>query len=262
MAAKRRRFGRVRKLPSGKYQASFVGPYGNRQNAPDTFLTKTDASRWLFKVEADLSRGTWLDDDLGRQPLAITLASGSETTARSGHATGKPAREPPAPYDASKTSPYVPSLRKSSANGMRVHARQRWSHFHTAVLPFLACRSSHRRSRWCIPANPANIPGAGTDRAKERPVASPAQVVALIEAITPRYRAAVLLGAWCGLRRGEIIALRPKTSTWTPLPSLSAPTASNSSKHARPSTPAQDRRWQAHHHHPASRAAHPRRPHA
>ena len=61
-----------------------------------------------------------------------------------------------------------------------------------------------------IPANPANIPGAGTDRAKERPVASVAQVAALIEAITPRYRAAVLLGAWCGLRRGEIIALRPE----------------------------------------------------
>jgi integrase len=58
--------------------------------------------------------------------------------------------------------------------------------------------------------NPANIPGAGTDRAKERPVASVTQVVALIEAITPRYRAAVLLGAWCGLRRGEIIALKPE----------------------------------------------------
>ena len=63
---------RIRKLPSGKYQASFVGPNGRRQNAPDTFLTKTDASRWLAKVEADLSRGTWLDDELGRQPLVIT----------------------------------------------------------------------------------------------------------------------------------------------------------------------------------------------
>ena len=69
MAAKRRGFGRVRKLPSGKYQASFVSPNGKRQNAPDTFLTKTDAGRWLAKVEADLSRGSWLDDELGRQPF-------------------------------------------------------------------------------------------------------------------------------------------------------------------------------------------------
>ena len=56
--------------------------------------------------------------------------------------------------------------------------------------------------------NPCQIPGAGSDRAKERPVASPAEVVALVEAITPRYRAAVLLAAWCGLRRGEVLGLR------------------------------------------------------
>jgi integrase len=33
-------------------------------------------------------------------------------------------------------------------------------------------------------------------------------VVALVDAITPWYRAAVLLAAWCGLRRGEVVALR------------------------------------------------------
>jgi integrase len=59
-----------------------------------------------------------------------------------------------------------------------------------------------------IVKNPCQIAGAGADRAKERPVASPAEVVALVEAITPRYRAAVLLAAWCGLRRGEVLGLR------------------------------------------------------
>jgi integrase len=58
-----------------------------------------------------------------------------------------------------------------------------------------------------IVQNPCQIPGAGSDRAKERPVASPAEVVALVEAIIPRYRAAVLLAAWCGLRRGEVLGL-------------------------------------------------------
>jgi integrase len=59
-----------------------------------------------------------------------------------------------------------------------------------------------------ISRNPCQIPGAGADKAAERPVATPAQVAALVEAITRRYRAAVLLGAWCGLRRGEICGLR------------------------------------------------------
>lgn len=59
-----------------------------------------------------------------------------------------------------------------------------------------------------IVKNPCQITGAGSGRAKERPVASPDEVVALMEAITPRYRAAVLLAAWCGLRRGEVLGLR------------------------------------------------------
>lgn len=41
-------------------------------------------------------------------------------------------------------------------------------------------------------------------------MASPAEVAALITAITPRYRAAVLLAAWCGLRCGEVLALYPE----------------------------------------------------
>jgi integrase len=44
-------------------------------------------------------------------------------------------------------------------------------------------------------------------RAAERPVASPAEIVALVEAINPRYRTAVLIAAWCGIRRGEIAGL-------------------------------------------------------
>src|SRR5882724_7618637 len=67
MAEKRRRFGTIRKLPSGRFQASFIGPDGNRQPAPNTFGTKTDAGRWLTKVEADLLRGSWVDEQLGLQ---------------------------------------------------------------------------------------------------------------------------------------------------------------------------------------------------
>jgi integrase len=59
-----------------------------------------------------------------------------------------------------------------------------------------------------IATNPCQIVGGSSDRAKERPVATPAEVAALVEATTQRYRAAVLLAAWCGLRRGEVLGLR------------------------------------------------------
>jgi hypothetical protein len=51
------------------------------------------------------------------------------------------------------------------------------------------------------------IVGAGTDRARERPAATPAEVVALVVAITPRYRAGVPPATWCGLLWGEVIGL-------------------------------------------------------
>jgi hypothetical protein len=69
MAAKRRRFGNVRRLPSGRFQASYVGPDGQRRTAPDTFRTKTDADRWLASIETNLHRSGWVDDALGRQPF-------------------------------------------------------------------------------------------------------------------------------------------------------------------------------------------------
>jgi len=51
-----------------------------------------------------------------------------------------------------------------------------------------------------IARNPCQIPGAGTVKSAERPIATPAEVVALVDAITPRYRTAVLSAAWCGAR--------------------------------------------------------------
>lgn len=60
----RRRFGKVRQLASGRFQASFLGP-GGRVTAPTTFRTKTDADRWLVDAEAKMNRGTWSDQKRG-----------------------------------------------------------------------------------------------------------------------------------------------------------------------------------------------------
>jgi integrase len=212
MAARRRRFGQVRKLPSGKYQASFVGPTGTRQNAPQTFRTKTDAGRWLAQVEADLSRGTWLDDNLGRQAFGQYAKAWVRDNPKIG-----------------------PRYRETCTRNLRLHMTALVDIPLRAITPAVvrewygtalrgaggrtSIQQSYRFLRavmntavrdGAITKNPCNIPGAGTDRAKERPVASPAQVVSLIEAITPRYRAAVLLAAWCGMRRGEVIGLLPQ----------------------------------------------------
>jgi hypothetical protein len=68
---RRRRFGRVRQLPSGRWQARYPGPDCRLRAAPHTFERETDAEQWLAEVETDLRRGDWTDPDAGRIPLGL-----------------------------------------------------------------------------------------------------------------------------------------------------------------------------------------------
>ncbi|MFF5402358.1 tyrosine-type recombinase/integrase [Streptomyces misionensis] len=59
-----------------------------------------------------------------------------------------------------------------------------------------------------IRRNPCQIKNGGTVSTPERPTASVVDVFAIADASQPRYRALVLLGAFCALRWGELVALR------------------------------------------------------
>ncbi len=58
--------------------------------------------------------------------------------------------------------------------------------------------------------NPCVVQGASTERPAERPVATIGQVFEIADAIAPELSAAVLLATFCGLRLGEIRALRQR----------------------------------------------------
>jgi len=62
----KRRFGRVRELPSSRWQARYKGPDGIDRPAPRTFDSKTSAERWLTLTEAEIISGDWIDPDAGR----------------------------------------------------------------------------------------------------------------------------------------------------------------------------------------------------
>jgi integrase len=59
-----------------------------------------------------------------------------------------------------------------------------------------------------IVRKPCVVERGGVEHSPERPVLTVAQVGALADAIAPRFRALVTVSAWCGLRRGECLALR------------------------------------------------------
>ncbi|MGH9287962.1 MAG: hypothetical protein ACRD0V_06675, partial [Acidimicrobiales bacterium] len=65
---RRRTFGYVRKLPSGRWQATYLDDRTRqRVAAPSTFATKTDANLWLASVETDRARGEHLRPGLARR---------------------------------------------------------------------------------------------------------------------------------------------------------------------------------------------------
>src|SRR5262245_52347435 len=66
VTASKRRFGRVRQLPSGRWQARYRGPDGVDRPAPRTFETKVHAESWLTLIEAEIIRNEWIDPDAGQ----------------------------------------------------------------------------------------------------------------------------------------------------------------------------------------------------
>lgn len=67
---KRRRFGAIRQLSSGRFQARYRGPDGLMRAAPQVFLTERDADRWLTMTEAEILRGEWIDPWKSATPLS------------------------------------------------------------------------------------------------------------------------------------------------------------------------------------------------
>ena len=56
---RRRAWGAVEQLPSGRFRARMVAPDGVYVSAPTTFTSRTDAAVWLDLQHADMVRGVW-----------------------------------------------------------------------------------------------------------------------------------------------------------------------------------------------------------
>src|SRR4051812_35773320 len=55
-----RGFGAIKKLTSGRYHASYVGPDAARHNGPTTFTAKVDAEHWLAQEQRLIGTGDWI----------------------------------------------------------------------------------------------------------------------------------------------------------------------------------------------------------
>ncbi|SDD49323.1 tyrosine-type recombinase/integrase [Glycomyces harbinensis] len=209
-AKKRRSFGKIFKLRSGRFQASYINPQGQREYAPDTFVKRRDAEVWLSRVEADISRGVWI----GQEGANIVFADyAKEYLQRS--SIGDRWREM-CTINLKLHMTDLTSLTLAEISSLRVrqwHVKVSASKDHGKTVVAQSYRLLRAVMNQAvrdelIVKNPCNIPGAGSDKAPERQIATPQQVDKLLETILPRYRAPLLIAAWCSLRRGEIVNLR------------------------------------------------------
>jgi integrase len=209
----KRRFGRVRKLPSGRYQARYPGPDGTDRPAPQTFATKTDADVWLTLKEAEIRKGDWIDPDAG----AVLVADFSATWIKE-----RPGLRPKTVrlYGYLLRAHIAPHFAAVTIAGVTLARVRRWRKtlLDSGVSAVTAAKA-YRLLRailntavddGLIRSNPCRVKGADKETSPERPVLTVAHVYALADAIGLRYRALILLATFASLRWAELAALRPE----------------------------------------------------
>jgi integrase len=208
----KRRFGRVRRLPSGRYQARYPGPDGIDRAAPQTFASKTEADVWLTMKEAEIRRGDWIDPDAsavlladfgatwieerpGLRPETITLYRYQLRAHIAPHFAGVTV--------AGVTLAWVRSWRKALLDsGVSAVTAAKAYRLLRAILNTAV-------DDGLIRSNPCRVKGADKETSPERPVLTVAQVFDLADNIGPRYGSLVLLATFASLRWAELAALSP-----------------------------------------------------
>jgi len=243
-----RGFGRVRKLPSGRHQAFYSDPNAAtrisrtgkvtpvRHAAPTTFTAKIDAERWLAAEQLLIERGEWTPPSL-RAMLRAQKAAGIPTFER--YATewitarkvkGKPLAARTRDHYAALLENYLasfgplpidaisPELVTAWYDGFKPKTKKHQGHktdgattkahaysLGRAVMNTAISASGPLAGK----ANPFAIRGGGQSPGNKREeLATAAEVDVMLATIKPEWRAAILLGVWCGLRYGELAELR------------------------------------------------------
>ncbi len=208
----RRRFGSVRRLPSGRWQARYWDAADNRIGAPTTFATKSDAQRWLSATETDMSRGEWYDPRLGDVPFREWADRWMATKApKLGTATQDLYR-----YLLRKH--VVPRFGSIAVGRITSSDVQAWlAGLHRSELSPNTVAKAYRCLKGAmdgavdaglVARSPCTLKGAGTERHAEMQIATPEQVAELAAAVGPRWEALVFAAAYTGLRWGELAGLR------------------------------------------------------
>lgn len=221
-----RGFGYLRRLPSKRWQASYIGPDLNRHNAPETFTTKTDAEAWL-SAERRLSEQpeTWLSPAERRtiatakaETRPLTFGEYAETFLAERHVKGRPLTAVTRDnYRTSLRLYILPTFGDMPLTAITREAVKRW--YDTCAPGRQTTRAraygvlrvilNDALDNDLIPTNPCKIRGGGrVERESVTRVATVEELSVIADHMPDHRRLMVQLAGWCGLRYGEVAELR------------------------------------------------------
>jgi integrase len=200
---------RTRTLKNGRraYDVVLRRPDGSQYST--TFHTRREAETWEAQQKADRSRHRWVDPSVGRIPFKEYAEEWLQN---------RPNLRPRTVelYRSQLRRHLVPAFGHRSLIDITKRDVRTWhaglarSRSETTAAKcyrLLATIMNTAVDDELIPSSPCRIKGAATERAVERPLLSIDDVFALADAIEPRYRALILIAAFCGLRLGELLGL-------------------------------------------------------
>lgn len=212
MTGKRRRtrrsFGAVRKLPSGRYQASYLDPQGQRRNAPETFTAKIDADAWLAIQRAAIETGSWRGRD-----ERITVGEYAKQWFETHPMRDRTRYQYRTVYDRW----IKPTFGTTAMSAVTTVMVRRW------LATFPSAKPAARKNGYMLLAqlfraavsdgilndSPVRVKGGASYAVqREGQALTVEQVTKLADAMPKGRRMTVLLAAYCALRPGEVLGLR------------------------------------------------------
>lgn len=215
---KQRGWGTLRRLPSGRYQASYVGPDLARHTAPVTYTGEMDAQHWLYaerllierqewtapavRKAAQTSRGISVTDYLnGWIAQRVTLTHGVRYAYKNNvrkHIAPKPLGRLPL----SAVTPDAVRSWYATMDPSKPSARK-------AVYVMLRTIMGTATDDGIFTRNPVSVARATVEHTKKQAVIlTPVEIAELADGVGEQLRAWVWIAGWCGLRFGEAMELR------------------------------------------------------
>ena len=204
--ASRSSFGSIRRLPSGRYQATYR-VQGHEFSAPCTYTLKAHARAFLATTQADLERSTWTDPRLTRR----TVREASESWLLSNPSKRASTLRRDRSILHTHVLPVIGTARIGQVRRADIQAMVAgWTGAPRTIQRQLAAVRAvfaHAAAEGWINASPCQGIHRPQVTPKESQVLTSAQLTALATEIGEPHGTAVLVAADLGLRWGEVFAL-------------------------------------------------------